>query len=92
MSLTTREFDQVVQKLQMKQRPGKHLFVWLEHEGKQVVWTARSHGRGELGNVERAIRSQLRVNERQMNELVHCSMTRDAYIDHLKAKGAIRSD
>lgn len=89
MALTTRDFDHVVNKLQMKTRPGKHLFVWLELEGKQVIWTARSHGRGELGNVERAIRRQLRVSERQMTELVDCSMTRDAYLQLLNEKGVI---
>jgi len=61
MPLTTRDFDRVIAKLDMRERPGKHRFVWLEHDGKQVVCTERSHGRGDLGPVEFAIRKQLHV-------------------------------
>jgi hypothetical protein len=89
MPLTTRDFDAVVKKLQMHGRSNDHRFVYLIHEGRQVVWTARSHGRGELGAVEHTIRRQLRVNSKQMSDLVNCPMTRDDYIGHLKAIGAI---
>jgi hypothetical protein len=87
--LTAQDFDRIVGKLQMRDRSGKHKFVFLEHDGKQIVWTARSHGRGDLGAVEYAIRRQLKVNGQQLKDLANCPMTRDAYIAHLKAKGLI---
>lgn len=90
MPLTTSDFDRVVRKLEMRERVNKHRFVFFEHEGKQVLFTERSHGRGELGRVEYAIRKQLMVGEREMRGLVDCWMSRDAYIEHLKKKGAIR--
>lgn len=89
MPLTVQDFDRVVGKLKMRERPGKHRFVWLEHEGKHVIWTERSHGRGDLGRVEFAIRRQLRVSGQQLKDLANCPMTRDAYIEHLKAKGIV---
>ncbi len=89
MSLSALDFDRVIGKLRMKSRPGKHRFAWLEHDGKQILWTERSHGRGEIGNVEYAIRRQLKVSGQQLKQLADCPMTREAYIEHLKAKGLI---
>jgi hypothetical protein len=90
--LTVEQFDRVVSKLRMTARESKHRFVWFEHAGKKVLWTERSHGRGDLGPVEFAIRRQLKVNSHQMRELANCPMTREHYIEHLKKIGAIGSD
>lgn len=89
MPLTVQEFDRILGKLRMTTRSGKHRFAWLEHDGKQILWTERSHGRGELGSVEFAIRRQLKVDGHQLKQLADCPMTRDAYIVHLKGKGII---
>ena len=89
MPLTAEDLDRVVKKLGMQERARKHRFVFLEYEGKHVVTTARSHGRGDLGRVEFAIRKQLHVNGRQLTDLVNCPMTKDAYILHLKSIGVI---
>ena len=89
MPLTVQAFDRIVRKLQMTARANKHRFGWFEHEGKQILWTERSHGRGEIGRVEFAIRRQLKVNADQLRDLANCPMTRDAYVAHLTAIGAI---
>jgi hypothetical protein len=62
MPLTFEEMDRVIRKLKMTGRDGKHRFVWFEHEGKKILWTERSQGRGEVGRVEFAIRRQLKVS------------------------------
>jgi hypothetical protein len=85
------EFDRIVGKLHMTSRNTKHRLVWFEYEGKKIIWTERSHGRGDIGRVEHAIRRQLRVNSAQLRELANWPMTRDAYIAHLKSIGAIDS-
>jgi hypothetical protein len=87
--LTARDFDRVVNKLGMKGRANDHRFVFLEHEGKQVVYTLRSHGRGDLGSTEFAIRKQLHVTQDQLRNLAACPMSRDEYIAHLKEKKII---
>lgn len=89
MPLTSQGFDRVVGKLKMTSRDNRHRFLWLEHEGRKILWTERSHGRGEVGRVEFAIRRQLRVNSDQMKRLADCSLTRDAYIEHLRNIGVI---
>ena len=89
MPLSFQEFDRIIGKLQMKLRNSKHRFVWLEYQGKKVIWTERSHGRGDIGRVEFALRKQLRVNSGQLRDLANCPMTREAYIDHLKSIGVI---
>jgi hypothetical protein len=89
--LTDKSFDSVVRKLKMETRAGKHRFVWFVHEGKAILFTLRSHGRGDLGRVEHTIRQQLKVSSSQMRDLVNCPMSREAYIQHLRTKDLIRT-
>lgn len=89
MALTAKDFDAVINKLHMTARDTKHRFVWFEYAGRKILYTERSHGRGDLGSVEFAIRRQLKVNARQMQDLVDCPMTRDGYVEHLKQRGDI---
>lgn len=91
MPLTDRDFDTIVGKLGLRGRSNNHRFVFLEVGGKKVVKTLRSHGRGDLGSVEYAIRKQLKVNSNQLRALADCPMTLEAYIAHLKALGVIES-
>ena len=90
MPLPAKQFDSGMKKLEMSERVGGHRFFFLTDNGRQVVWTARSHGRGDLGPVENAIRRQLHVNSKQMLDLVNCSMTREMYLAHLRAIGLIQ--
>lgn len=89
MPLTVRDFDRIIGKLNMIAINSKHRRVWFEYEGKKILWTERSHGRGEIGSVEHAIRRQLKVNIKQLRDLVDCPMTLAAYVSHLKSIGAI---
>lgn len=89
MPLTSKEFDKVMAKLRMTCRDGKHRICHLEHEGRIAVWTQRSQGRGDLGTVEHAIRRQLSVSKKQMQDLIDCPMTREDYLKHLQASGRI---
>jgi hypothetical protein len=84
------EVDRIFKKLQMKTRDGKDRLAWFMHEGKPILFTRRSHGRGDVGNIAHFIRQQLRVNEEQFADLRDCPMTREQYVDLLKAKGLIR--
>lgn len=85
MPFTTADFDRTVGKLRMVPTKGKkHQIYWLEHNGKKILWTMRSHGRGDLGRVENIIKRQLSVSAAQLRDLANCPMTRDAYISHLR--------
>jgi hypothetical protein len=62
----------------------------LYYEGRAVLRTRISHGRGDIPPVIVAkLRSQLKVTEPQLRELIDCSMRYEDYIAVLKAKGII---
>ena len=88
MPLKAREFDTIVNKLEMTTRESDHFHAWLEVEGKVVVRTRRSHGSGDLPAAD-LIRQQLKLNERELRDLIRCPMSREDYIEHLRARGVI---
>ncbi len=68
----------------MKQRDGKDRLAYFYYNGKMILYTLRSHGRGDLGRIEHAIRHQLRVDANQLTNLKNCPMSYDDYVAHLK--------
>jgi hypothetical protein len=86
--LTDREFDRVVNKFGFKTREGRDRLAWLEHQGKQVVFTKRSHHRGELPCAD-WIRQQLFLTSPQLRDAKKCTLSRDGYLDILRDKGKL---
>ncbi len=90
--MKTADADRVFKKLQMEIRSTKDKHAWFVYEGRRILKTKRSHGRGELkGNIRHLIRQQLKLNDAQFRELVACPLERDGYIEILKQKGLIPS-
>jgi hypothetical protein len=58
-----------------------------EFEGKVIVRTRRSHGNKDLPG--HLIRQQLKLNEKQLGDLISCSVSMDNYVTILRAKGLI---
>ncbi len=88
MTIKAHEFDHLVAKLELKTRDSHDLLAWFEFEGKKITRTRRSKGSGDLP-MQHSIRQQLKLNEEQMKEAVGCTLTREAYIDILRAKGLL---
>lgn len=88
MPLSAREFDAIVAKLEMATRNTDHYHAWLEVDGKVVVRTRRSHTAGDLPAADQ-IRQQLKVNERQLRDLISCEMTKGEYVSHLRNRGVL---
>jgi|GEM_PF-1432768 len=88
MTLKAHEFDRIVNKIGLQIRDGRDLFAWFEHEGKIVTCTRRSKGSGDLP-MQHSIRQQLKLNERQLSELIYCSFGRENYIGILRAQGLL---
>jgi hypothetical protein len=86
--LSDREFDRVVGKFGFKTREGRDRLAWLEHDGKQVVFTKRSHQRGELPHAD-LIRQQLFLTSPQLRAAIKCTLDRDGYLAVLRAKGKL---
>ena len=88
MTIKAHEFDHLVKKLRLKTRDSDHLLAWFEFEGKLITRTKRSKRRGDLP-MQHSIRQQLRLNEQQFKEAIGCTLTREAYIEILRAKGLL---
>jgi hypothetical protein len=91
MSVKAADVDRIFHKLKLVVKNSKDKHAYLFHDGKLILHTMRSKGRGDLGNVAHFIRQQLKVNENQFADLRDCPMSRDDYIQHLRAKGVIDS-
>lgn len=90
--MKTADVDRVFKKLRMETREGKDKHAWFIHDGKRVLKTKRSHGRGEIkGNIRHLIRQQFKLNEDQFRELLSCPLGREEYIAILTEKGYILS-
>lgn len=88
MTIKDHEFDHLVAKLGLKTRDSRDLHAWFELDGKIITFTRRSKKRGDLP-MQHSIRQQLKLNEQQLKEAARCTLTREAYIDILRAKGLL---
>ena len=88
MTIKAHEFDHLVDKFGLKTRDSRDLLAWFEYEGKIVARTRRSKGSGDLP-MQHSIRQQLKLNEEQFKAATGCTLTRQDYIDILRAKGLL---
>ena len=88
MTIKANEFDRIVAKLDLKTRNGRDLLAWFEYEGKVVLRTRRSKGSGDLP-VQHSIRQQLKLNEKELAELLRCTLDRVGYVGMLRQKGLL---
>ena len=85
--MKTREFEVLVNKLQLRTRDTGDRHAFFEYEGKIITKTKRSHGKVEMPDFW--FRKQLKVNEDQLAKLLECTLSRSDYIGILKGKGLI---
>ncbi len=84
------EFARLESKLELKTRNTKDRHAWFEYDGRIIVRTKRSHGSG-FDLPKNLIRQQLKLNERQLDGIIKCSLHKDDYVSILKEKGLIPS-
>jgi hypothetical protein len=82
------EFEKIVNKLGMETRNSYDRLAWLVHEGRTIIRTRRSHGKGKYVPQDK-IRQQLKVNESQFSGLISCSVSKEDYLRILNEKGII---
>ncbi len=86
------DIDRAFAKLGLEIRESKDKIAWFVHEGRKILMTKRSQGRGEVkGNIPHLIRQQLRLNEQQFRDLIACPLDREGYVTILKEKGILQS-
>ena len=88
MTIKAKEFDHLVAKLKLKARNSRDLLAWFEYKGKIITRTRRSKGSGDLP-MQHSIRQQLKLNEVQFREAIGCTLTRQDYLNILRAKGLL---
>ena len=88
MTIKANEFDRIVAKLDLKTRNGRDLLAGFEYEGKVVLRTRRSKGSGDLP-MQHSIRQQLKLNEKELAELLRCTLDRVGYVGMLRQKGLL---
>jgi len=86
MTIKAKDFDHIVEKLQLKIRDSQDRLAWFEYEGRLILRTRRSHKKGELP-FQHSIRQQLKLNEDEFRKAVKCCLSRDEYVEILKRKG-----
>lgn len=91
MQLKIKEAHRVIDKLEMRKKEGNDTLCYFYHEGKMTnIFTRIPHKNGDLkGKLPDFIRQQLKLNEEDFINLKKCSLSKDGYIEILKAKGII---
>ncbi len=89
-SLHTRDVDRIFTKLKMEIEYTHHKVGLFRHDGKVILRTQRSHGKGEIkGNIPFEIRKQLKLTSKEFSDLLNCEFKREGYIDILREKGIL---
>jgi hypothetical protein len=89
--MNVRDFDRVVNKLDMETKDSKHHHAWFVYEGVTVARTKRSHGNNKF-IPEDKIRKQLHVDQQQFVGLQSCTVSKAEYVQILIDKGIIQSN
>lgn len=92
MSLHTRDIDAAWDKLDMEITNTGDRHAKFYHDGKLVLTTKRSFGRGPIdGPVQHLLRQQLKLNEDQFKALIDCPLGLPEYVAILKEKRLIQT-
>ncbi len=90
MQLKWKEVKKLLEKVQVTLREGKDPGGWLVHEGRKILYLRMSKGEGDVpGHVPDKIRQSLHLNEASFIDLKNCPLSRDQYLELLRAKGYI---
>jgi hypothetical protein len=90
MQLKKTELTRIFNKLNLEVRSTTHHYGWFTYQGKKVLRVHYSHGKGDIpGKVSDKIRSQLKLSQDDLRELINCPLSVADYIEILKRKGLI---
>ena len=82
------DIERIFNKLFLQIRSTGHQYGWLTVDGKKILRVHYSHGKGDLPNkIVHKIRGQLKLSEKDFNDLVACPLRYEGYLEILKRKG-----
>lgn len=80
----------IFEKLKLEVRSTTHRYGWLTYQGKKILRVHYSHGKGDIPKkVSEKIRSQLKLSQSDLRDIIDCSLSLEDYIEILKRKGII---
>ena len=80
----------IFKKLSLEVRSTGHNYGWLVFKGKKILRVHYSHGKGDIPErVTNKIRGQLKLTQKDFNDLVACPLRYEDYIAILKQKGLL---
>lgn len=85
-----KEIESIFKKLDLKVRSTGHNYGWLIFEGKKILRVHYSHGKGDVSEkIASKIRGQLKLSQKDLQNLLDCPLNYAGYIEILKRKGLI---
>ena len=90
MQITKFDMDTVFNKLNLQIRSTKHKYGWLIINGKKILRVHFSHGRGNIPQqIANKIRGQLKLSNKNFENLIKCPLDYEEYIQIIKDKGML---
>ncbi len=88
--MTIKEALKLFEKLEMHIREGKDTIASFYHEEKLIIRTKVPHKRGELkGKLLHFIRQQMKLSDKEFEEVRECRIYKEDYVKLLKKKGKL---
>jgi len=92
MQIKKAEIGKIFEKLKLDVRSTKHRYGWFTFEGRKILRVHYSHGKGTIpGRVSDKIRSQLKLTQNDLRDLIDCPLSLEDYESILRKKGIITS-
>ena len=88
MQLKKRDVQKIFKKLNLEVRSTSHLYGWLVVDGKRILRVHYSFGKGDIpAKVSEKIRGQLKLDQRNLKDLIECPLTEGDYLEIIREKG-----
>ncbi|UMX48322.1 MAG: hypothetical protein L7H18_02135 [Candidatus Nealsonbacteria bacterium DGGOD1a] len=88
MQLKVKQVERIFQKLGMEVKPSHHKLAFFRHNGKLILKTRLSNGSGDAKAIDK-IRQDFKLTEKDFCDLRDCPLSKEGYVEILKAKGII---
>ena len=83
-----KDIEKIFFKLHLSVRSTGHNYGWLVIDDIKILRVHYSHGKGEVyKKITNKIRGQLKLSQKDFQDLIRCPLTYDGYVKILEKKG-----
>ena len=88
MQLKKRDIQKIFRKLDLEVRSTHHIYGWLVINGEKILRVYYSFGKGNSpAKISEKIRAQLKLDQKNLKNLIDCPLSKEDYLTILKDKG-----